>query len=242
MAKTFYKKEDGLQATNQPVIRIYDSVAEAESHLDELEVGDVVGTKLIDDAVDMAAAQNLISDALSILQDKIPDDASATNQCITVDSVNTILEDYTTLDQLDSTIDNTLKNIIDLIDFIEPIGTIKLCNGNYDSEHWHECDGSEGTIDLREAVPVGIGTRDGLDTHDTYTIGEFKEDQLQGHTHVYYHPRNGGGKGGDGNNGGNSYTGAPATASGYGTVRVGTTTHGRQVGMVFIQKIKKYGE
>ena len=33
---------------------------------------------------------------------------------------------------------------------------------------------------------VGIGTRgSGVATHDTYTLGQFKDDQLQSHTHNY---------------------------------------------------------
>jgi len=46
--------------------------------------------------------------------------------------------------------------------------------------------------DLREAAPVGIGTTGSLVTstgsavtaHDTYTLGQFKDDQAQGHDHI----------------------------------------------------------
>ena len=39
--------------------------------------------------------------------------------------------------------------------------------------------------DLRETAPVGSGTRgDGVASHDTYTVGQFKDDQLQNHTHT----------------------------------------------------------
>lgn len=38
--------------------------------------------------------------------------------------------------------------------------------------------------DLRECVPVGIGTRgSGVSTHDTYTLGQFKDDQFKSHNH-----------------------------------------------------------
>lgn len=38
--------------------------------------------------------------------------------------------------------------------------------------------------DLRESVPVGIGTRgSGVSTHDTYTLGQFKDDQFKSHNH-----------------------------------------------------------
>lgn len=38
--------------------------------------------------------------------------------------------------------------------------------------------------DLREAYPVGIGTRgSGVIAHDAFTLGQFKDDQMQGHWH-----------------------------------------------------------
>ena len=38
--------------------------------------------------------------------------------------------------------------------------------------------------DLRECVPVGIGTRSsGVATHDLYSLGEFKDDQFKSHNH-----------------------------------------------------------
>ena len=38
--------------------------------------------------------------------------------------------------------------------------------------------------DLRECVPVGIGTRSsGVSTHDTYALGQFKDDQFRSHNH-----------------------------------------------------------
>lgn len=41
--------------------------------------------------------------------------------------------------------------------------------------------------DLRETTPVGIGTRgSGVTRHDTYTLGQFKDDQFQQHSHNVY--------------------------------------------------------
>ena len=41
--------------------------------------------------------------------------------------------------------------------------------------------------DLRETVPVGSGTRaSGVTAHDTYSVGTFKDDQLQDHQHYHY--------------------------------------------------------
>ena len=39
--------------------------------------------------------------------------------------------------------------------------------------------------DLRETAPVGTGIRgNGVTSHDTYTLGQFKDDQLQNHKHT----------------------------------------------------------
>lgn len=41
--------------------------------------------------------------------------------------------------------------------------------------------------DLRETVPVGTGTRaSGVTRHDTYALGQFKDDQFQQHAHNVY--------------------------------------------------------
>lgn len=52
---------------------------------------------------------------------------------------------------------------------------------------WGSGDGSTtfNIPDMREAVPVGVGqsSRNGITTHDTYTLGQFKDDQMQGHKH-----------------------------------------------------------
>lgn len=41
--------------------------------------------------------------------------------------------------------------------------------------------------DLRETAPVGIGTRgSGTSRHDVYTLGQFKDDQFQQHSHNVY--------------------------------------------------------
>lgn len=93
--------------------------------------------------------------------------------------------------------------------------------------------------DLREAGVVGVGTRgSGVTAHDTYTLGQFKDDQLQGHwTDVAI------GNGGSGV----SITAtsiaqgtatatvsagrAPIADGTNGTPRTGTTTHGKQIGL-----------
>ena len=93
--------------------------------------------------------------------------------------------------------------------------------------------------DLRETVPVGVGTRgSGVTDHDTYDVGQFKDDQLQDHKH--YEASNAGGA--------TQVWGNVASASGLdggwytGTIREGrrgTTTHGKQLGVNYIIKAKQ---
>lgn len=104
--------------------------------------------------------------------------------------------------------------------------------------------------DYRECALVGAGksTRAILDetghSHDVYTLGEFKDDQIQGHGHAL----NGNGGGVDygrsvaGFNRGSDYNGTseqyPSATYpidiGYSTPRIGTTTHGKQLGVNYI--------
>jgi microcystin-dependent protein len=92
--------------------------------------------------------------------------------------------------------------------------------------------------DYREAVLVGIGqsTRAAIAAHDVYTLGEFKDDQMQSHQHkhnLYC----------DGSNGNawsyrtgvsNYWLNEDKTDTNDG--RSGTTTHGKQVGVNYIIK------
>ena len=91
--------------------------------------------------------------------------------------------------------------------------------------------------DLRETLPVGIGENDTqtIAVHDTYTLGEFKDDQLQSHTHSGHFGT------GSGNRGG-SYSDVPVghtTTTGTNSGRTGTTTHGKQLGVNYIIKAKQ---
>ena len=99
--------------------------------------------------------------------------------------------------------------------------------------------------DLRETVPVGSGSRNSdVTSHDIYTVGQFKDDQLQGHWH--------GGKtwvntagwvDGSGHlkttaNGGTDPSSNGYSSDGHGEPRVGDTTHGKQLGVNYIIKAK----
>lgn len=111
--------------------------------------------------------------------------------------------------------------------------------------------------DLRECVAVGVGYNNthvfktpevdpntgtgGTQEHDQYALGQFKDDQFQGHEHTYkatnYTRRT------NDNVGAAAYVGHEdawsediVTKSGYGNARYGTTTHGKQVGLYYIIK------
>lgn len=100
--------------------------------------------------------------------------------------------------------------------------------------------------DLRETAPVGIGTREsGIETHDTYTLGQFKDDQLQNiegtfralsgnATNPFYEK----------SVVGETYAGTTTSSRviGFNTslsARTGTTTHGKQLGVNYIIKAKQ---
>lgn len=91
--------------------------------------------------------------------------------------------------------------------------------------------------DYRECATVGIGTRgSGVAEHDTYALGQFKDDQIQNHTHTL--PQHIGfqvsGTGYAVSDRGVYYSECTSrNASG----RTGTTTHGKRIGL---NKIIKY--
>lgn len=110
------------------------------------------------------------------------------------------------------------------------------------------------TPDFRETTIVGAGENATAEitAHDIYTIGEFKDDQLQGHWHKvhwtngneshYYANEN------IGNYGGGDKVEPPerdmatdiVTDRTNGTPRTGTTTHGKQTGAHYIIKATEY--
>ena len=110
--------------------------------------------------------------------------------------------------------------------------------------------------DLRECVIVGVGkntTRifdsteydpatgtSGTQDHDEYTVGQFKDDQFQGHAHriqTYEEDSSGGNYVDNSNRNGSYYkTYDIVNDDTNGTPRYGTTTHGKQVGLYYIIK------
>ena len=117
--------------------------------------------------------------------------------------------------------------------------------------------------DMRECVAVGAGLKyleknqnyvfqtperdpatgtGGTQQHDEYSLGTFKDDQFQGHEHNYELTPAATSSGDQGNPWMDvdyqrtSTTSAIVNKSGYGNVRYGTTTHGKQVGLYYIIK------
>lgn len=173
-------------------------------------------------------------------------------------------------------------NLYDIEAFISPIpaGTVLPFAGNTEPEGFLFTEGQEvlrnaypnlfaaiGTTygagdgettfnlpDYREMVLVGAGQNTKLDikTHDVYELGQFKDDQLQGHHH-FLGDRNGTkntGLGAGTQSGSYYAAGANTDTRGVtleraieiisddnnGQPRVGTTTHGKQIGIRYIIK------
>ena len=87
--------------------------------------------------------------------------------------------------------------------------------------------------DLRECVMVGVGqnTTHSIAAHDVYTLGLFRDDQMQSHVHSQT------GNPGQGHGGSTPLVCEVTTSNtGYNTGRRGTTTHGKQFGVNYIIK------
>ena len=155
-----------------------------------------------------------------------------------------------------------------------PLGSIMAYYGTTDpaDKNWLICDGRDTTgtdielethypsfyvfngrsnvlPDLRECALVGVGQNatDTIATHDTYTLGQFKDDCFQGHNHYstkasdknasnasnYRYQDLVGGTGDIPDSIRKYY----ATDSEHGTPRVSSTTHGKQKGVNWIMKV-----
>jgi len=102
---------------------------------------------------------------------------------------------------------------------------------------------------FNEASPVGIGTREsGVTAHDTFTLAQFKDDQMQGHFHDLYAANSGSGGTRVFQTITSAFTGISssfqtsdkagnATSDGTnGTPRTGAVTRGKCYGIYFIIK------
>lgn len=95
--------------------------------------------------------------------------------------------------------------------------------------------------DYREVTLVGAGQNEKLSIkeHDVYNVGEFKNDQMQGHVHEIYKNYEINPKGGAGTitiYGGKENSGGPKDDGVNGIPRTGKTTHGKQIGINYIIK------
>lgn len=169
-------------------------------------------------------------------------------------------------------------NLYDIEAFISPIpvGTVLPFAGNTEPEGFLFTEGQEilrnaypslfaaiGTTygegdgvttfnlpDYREMVFVGAGLNTRLDikAHDVYDLGQFKDDQIQGHSHDLEwsmgvpNYSKGGLYSGGGSYNSNISRETELTIKGVttdgenGAPRVGTTTHGKQIGIKYIIK------
>lgn len=253
----FYKKSTGLVPTNTTKIRVYNSVEDAETALanGDLEVGDTIGTALSDTAGDMSVQIDVLANQINRVLTLIPASASTDN----------LLATHSEVDEIDKFIPNNtstsnylinrlaMKDFVErytngLMNTIEPIGTIKLAAvaSGWD-DHWHECDGTNGTPDMRECVPVGIGTNttDTIATHDAYTLNEFKDDQVQKHTHtttLAAYDGHSAGRNAVYSTGTTVNVSLTSNSGDTSSARLGNNTRTKQKGLVFIMKISNYGE
>ena len=147
---------------------------------------------------------------------------------------------------------------------IAPIGSVFAYYGSTSPDGYLICDGStfdtslypdlylflgsDTLPDLRECALVGVGqnTTHTIAAHDEYTLGQFKDDQFQGHGHAL-NGNAGGINYGNSVNGFNTSSAYNQTFEqypsatypidiGYSKPRIGTTTHGKQVGVNYIIK------
>jgi len=136
-----------------------------------------------------------------------------------------------------------------------PIGWLSCDGATFDQTKYpalYTVLGSNTLPDLRECALVGIGQSsneynsstnpNGIQAHDVYTLGEFKDDQFQGHKHSISGSKVTKKGGNDVLDTSTYYTisnatvGNPTTDGTNGTPRIGTTTHGKQIGVLYCIK------
>ena len=131
-----------------------------------------------------------------------------------------------------------------------------LCDGaTYDTAKYsklYDFLGTNKLPDLRECVLVGAGQSsneynadtnpNGIHEHDVYSVGEFKDDQLQNITGSFRSNQDGGASGAfdidryNVKNSGTDYYAAICSFDASRVARAGTTTHGKQVGVNYCIK------
>ena len=207
---------------NQIAIEVSNIIAEAPESFDTLkEISDWItghadsaaemNTKIVQNQNDIKALQNLVGNIAGYVP------------------VGTILQGlYATAPTGFLLCNGQEVAIASFPELYAVIGTLEGCQS--------ENEGMFKLPDMRECVPVGIGTRNsGVSTHDTYTLGQFKDDQMQDHTHALT-LRAGFQVVGSGYAVSSAGTVWGSCDSGNATGRTGTTTHGKQIGVNYIIK------
>lgn len=167
------------------------------------------------------------------------------------------------VDELDTIVGTLVGSVTMYAGSSAPTGWL-LCNGQAISRTtysalfsaigttWGVGNGSTtfNVPDMRESAPVGVGTFSAVTgtTHgaqvaaDVYTLGQFKDDQEQGHLHTTNVPNGSGalfsglyGGGSDAGQAGKN-SGTPISDGTNGTPRTGTVTRGKRIGINFIIK------
>lgn len=194
-------------------IPVYETKAAAETDLANLEVGQIIATK--DEGSELSNPVDVVQDG----------NMHAVTSNAVADGLNEVMPTGTILPGMWAT---------------APKGFL-LCDGaTYQTSQYPGLASVLGATgdtfkvpDLREVVLVGVGQNStfSMGAHDVYTLGQFKDDQMQSHTHRQM------GNTGQGH-GGETPIVAEATWSntGVNTGRRGDTTHGKQFGVNYIIK------
>lgn len=241
---------NGAPSTLDTLKEIADAMAEHEDVVEALE--QAIGTKASD--VEFQAHQNNTTVHVTANERTLWN----AKQNATDNSLNTT--DKTIVGAINEHEDDIAQININLSELL-PVGSIFSYSGSTAPNGYLICDGSAisrtdyaklfsviGTIygsgdgsttfnvpDCRESALVGIGQNatHSIASHDTYTLGQFKDDQLQTHTHgsVLNDYSNYYGSGGQ-----QSGHIGRVGSTGYNTGRSGAVTRGKRLGVNFIIK------
>lgn len=194
-------------------IPVYETKTAAENDLANLEVGQIIATN--DTGSELSNPVDIVEDG----------NMKAVTSNAVADGLNEVMPAGTILPGMWTT---------------APKGFL-LCDGaTYNTSQYPTLASTLGATgdtfkvpDLREVVLVGVGQNSTLSiaAHDVYTLGQFKDDQMQSHTHPQI--------GNDGQGHGSSLPKAAElswTNSGVNSGRRGDTTHGKQYGVNYIIK------
>ena len=215
------------QITTEVTSKIAEVVANAPEDFNTLkEIADWISTHADDaSAMNSQIIQN---------QNDIKSLQSFTDSVVGVCPVGTILSGlYTTAPEGFLLCSGQEVAIADYPELYAVIGSLECCQS--------ENKGMFKIPDLREVVLVGAGQNEKLiiKEHDHYNVGEFKDDQMQGHVHEIYKNYETNPKGGAGTvtiYGGTENSSVPKEDGVNGIPRTGKTTHGKQFGVNVVIK------